>query len=343
MGELEATFLEDGRQSAESVAEQLRAFIAGAERALDVAIYDFHAREGASATVADALEAARGRGVNVRVAFNVERCMNPADARPMQCAPDLIDGLEVPTRGVSDQGALMHHKYVIRDGADLWTGSLNWTDDAFHREENIVLTAGSPELAAIYSRNFEKLWARGHLDRTGMSGDEAVLDHDVHVRAYFSPHPPSLAHLAAARIAEADRRVRVVSPVVTSGAVLGTLAEVAGRQKFDFGGAYDRTQMDEVQRQWGAVPWNRWKIEAWRSFAPRMSGKVSTPYSPTAVHDYMHAKFVVADDHLVAGSYNLSKHGETNAENVLHVVSEFQASRFAEYADRVAARYRTPA
>lgn len=54
----------------------------------------------------------------------------------------------------------------------------------------------------------------------------------------------------------------------------------------------------------------------------------------------MPAKFLVADEHLVAGSYNLSKHGEINAENVLHVVSEFHARRFAEFADRVVARYR---
>ncbi|MBI3647476.1 MAG: hypothetical protein HY240_01725 [Actinobacteria bacterium] len=341
-GELRSTFLSDGGQTAASVADELIAFLGVAERSLDIAIYDFHARAGASAKAADALEAAAARGVAVRVAFNVERCEHPADSRPMQCEPATIDGLEVPTRGVSDQGALMHHKYVVRDGASVWTGSTNWTDDAFSREENVLLSVDSPELAATYTRNFEKLWTRGHLERSGMTGDEVVLDHDVRARPYFTPHPPSLALLAASLIAEADRRVRIVSPVVTSGAILGTLAELSGRMRFDLSGAYDRTQMEEVQQQWAGVPQNRWKIDAWKVIAPRLSGKTSTPYSPTAVHDYMHAKFVVADQHLLAGSYNMSKHGEINAENALHVTGEFQASLFAGFADQVAARYREP-
>ena len=148
-GALEETFLADGGQSAESVADLVVAFIAGATRSLDVAIYDFEARNGASARIADALEAAHAGGVAVRVAFNTEPCENPADSRPMKGPPEVIDGLDVPTRGVYEQGALMHHKYIVRDDANVWTGSTNWTDDAFTREENAVLSVGSSELAAV--------------------------------------------------------------------------------------------------------------------------------------------------------------------------------------------------
>ena len=87
------------------------------------------------------------------------------------------------------------------------------------------------------------------------------------------------------------------------------------------------------------MPWNRWKIEAWQVIAARLSGKVSTPYAPGSVHDYMHAKFVVADDEVLVGSYNLSRGGEENAENVLHVVSEEIAVTFAGFADKLADRY----
>jgi phosphatidylserine/phosphatidylglycerophosphate/cardiolipin synthase-like enzyme len=339
VGQLTASFLTDGGQDPKEVAEKLGRFVSEAERTLDVAIYDFHARDGAGSSVADALESARSRGVNVRVAFNTERIAEPGQHPPMECDPSVIDGLDVPTRAVHDQGALMHHKYIVRDGASVWTGSTNWTDDAFGREENVIVTVDSVDLATAFSVNFDRLWDKGRLDRTGGSGPEETLDHGVRVRPYFSPHPPSLGHLIATMVAEADRRVRICSPVVTSGAVLGTLAELASRAHLDFSGAYDWTQMDEVQRQWQRVPSNHWKIEAWKVIAPRLSGKHSTPYSPTAVHDYMHAKFVVADDEVVAGSYNLSRHGEGNAENVLHIVSEFQARLFAEFADQVAARY----
>jgi phosphatidylserine/phosphatidylglycerophosphate/cardiolipin synthase-like enzyme len=340
MGELRTTFLMDGDQPAAHVAAELVGFMAEARRSLDVAIYDFHATAGAGAAVADALEAAQTRGVSVRVAFNVERLDAPQAPRPMVADPEQIAGLEVPTKGVHDVGSLMHHKYVVRDGEDVWTGSTNWTDDAFSREENVIMTVGSTEIAAAYTANFEKLWARGRLDRTGTAASPVELDHGVRVTPSFLPSPPSAAQMVASRIATVERRIRIVSPVVTSGAVLGTVAEFAGRRRIELAGAYDRTQMEEVRRQWRTVPWNRWKIEAWNAIAPHLSGKVSTPYAPGSVHDYMHAKFVVVDDEVIAGSWNLSHGGEDNAENLLHVVSEFHAVRFSAFADRIADRYR---
>ena len=339
MGALTFRFLEDGAQPASDVVAIIATFIATAQRTLDVAIYDFHAGVGASAGIADALEATMARGVAVRVAFNVDRNEAPSAPRPMAADPAQIDGLEVPTHGVRDQGALMHHKYVIADGARVLTGSTNWTDDAFTREENVIVEAEDVSLAASYTANFEKLWRRSHLDRTGAQGEPSTLDGGVIVTPWFLPDPPSVAHFTAARIGEAKRRLRICSPLVTSGTILGTLAEFAGRTNFDLAGVYDATQMDEVKRQWASVPWNRWKIEAWDAIAPRFSGKVSTPYRPGSVHDYMHAKFVVADDEVLVGSYNLSRGGEENAENVLHVVNEEVAVNLAAFADRLAARY----
>jgi phosphatidylserine/phosphatidylglycerophosphate/cardiolipin synthase-like enzyme len=341
MGSLTFDFLQDGAQRPEDVALRIVGFIASATRTIDVAIYDFDAKEGASIALADALEAAAARGVGVRVLFNVDRNDAPSAPRPMLATPDLIEGLEVPTRGIRGRGALMHHKYVVVDNERLLTGSTNWTDDAFAREENILVWIDDPALAATYTANFEELWRREHLEGSGSTGQPATLEHGVRVTPWFLPAPPSVAHLAADRIGLARRRLRICSPVLTSGVVLGTLAEFAGRAAFDLSGAYDATQMREVMGQWATVPWNRWKVEAWKAIAPRMSGKITTPYAPGSVHDYMHAKFVVADDEVLVGSYNLSKGGEENAENVLHVVNEQVAVRFAAFADTIAARYAT--
>jgi phosphatidylserine/phosphatidylglycerophosphate/cardiolipin synthase-like enzyme len=253
--------------------------------------------------------------------------------------PGRIDGLEVPTRAVDDAGGLMHHKYVVRDGDAVWTGSLNWTDDAFSLEENVAIAVRSDAVAAAFVRNFEELWRRRRIDRTGAIGTRITLAGGVEAQAFFSPAPPFLGHLAAGRIVTADRRLKVVSPVITSGAVLGTLCEHVARRRLDVGGAYDATQMREVERQWAALAHNRWKIEAWRTIAPHLSGKPSTPFRPGSARDYMHAKVVVVDDEVLVGSYNLSKHGEANAENVLHLRSEPLAERFAGFVDAIAERY----
>jgi len=338
---IEVDFLEDGAQTAASVADRLVAFVAAAERTLDVAIYDFHAREGQSARVADALEAAAARGVAVRVAFNREREHERTHNPPMLSDPDVIDGLEVPTRGVHDEGALMHHKYVVRDGRAIWTGSTNWTDDAFAREENVILRVDAPDVAAAFTRNFEQLWTHERIEPSGGAGPRSDLGRGVSAQPLFSPRGPSLAHRAAERIGAAERHVRLCSPVLTSGAVLGTLAELAGRRSFDLAGAYDATQMEEVERQWRAWPPNAWKVEAWHAIRPRLVGKASTPWSPAGgVHDFMHAKIVVADGDVLTGSYNLSHGGEDNAENLLHIEGGPWSERFDAFVDRVVERYR---
>jgi phosphatidylserine/phosphatidylglycerophosphate/cardiolipin synthase-like enzyme len=340
MGELRTTFLEDGTQPASATADALTRWIDAARTSLAVAIYDFDVGDAATAPIGHALEAAVRRGVDVRVAFNRDASDAPSDPRPMRGEPAAVDALDVPTRAVSDEGALMHHKYVVRDGRDVWTGSTNWTPDAFTREENVVLELTDvSDLAAAYTANFERIWRRGHVDGSGADGPAATLARGVRAEVAFSPAPPWLSLVAARMIASADRRLRICSPVVTSGAVLALLAEHAARQKLELRGAYDRTQMEDVRRQWDAVPHNRWKIAAWETIAPHLSGKVSTPYAPGSVHDYMHAKLLVVDDEVLTGSFNFSRHGEANAENVLHLRSEEVAVAFEAYAERGATRY----
>jgi phosphatidylserine/phosphatidylglycerophosphate/cardiolipin synthase-like enzyme len=335
---LESEFVMGGDRPAAEVAGLLVDFIAGAQRSLDVAIYDFDAKEGEARRVAAALEAAASRGVAVRVAFNADYPHRPSSPRPPKTKPETIEGLSVPTRPVSSDGALMHHKFIVRDRTSVWTGSMNWTDDAFRLEENVLLKIGDERIAAEFTRNFEQLWSRGTVEGTGGIGAEVSVA-GATVKVSFSPDAPSLANLAASVLAEGHHRVRILSPVMTSGAVLGTLAELAARPNFDLIGAYDLTQMEEVQRQWLTVPTNRWKLEAWKVIAPRLSGKRSTPYGPGAVHDYMHAKLIVANGHVLAGSYNLSRHGEKNAENVVHIRGGNSVERFAAFAEKVAARY----
>ena len=53
----------------------------------------------------------------------------------------------------------------------------------------------------------------------------------------------------------------------------------------------------------------------------------------------MHAKLTVADDLVFLGSYNLSRSGELNAENVLEVKDAQLAEQLAAYVDGVRERY----
>jgi phosphatidylserine/phosphatidylglycerophosphate/cardiolipin synthase-like enzyme len=129
--------------------------------------------------------------------------------------------------------------------------------------------------------------------------------------------------------------------VITSGPILGALGEACEHSQADISGVYDATQMDEVQRQWGSQAPASWKIAAFQSIvaAVQFGSKRSTPYAKGSVHDFMHAKILVADDYVYAGSFNLSHSGEQNAENVVQFESAQVADVCAAYIDTVAARY----
>jgi phosphatidylserine/phosphatidylglycerophosphate/cardiolipin synthase-like enzyme len=107
-------------------------------------------------------------------------------------------------------------------------------------------------------------------------------------------------------------------------------------------GVVDETQMEEVLRQWRDLPQVAWKAEAFRYVArtAAFGGKRSTPYAPGAMHDYLHAKLVVCDDTLFAGSFNHSRSGEENAENVLQVESAALAREASAFVESAADRYR---
>jgi phosphatidylserine/phosphatidylglycerophosphate/cardiolipin synthase-like enzyme len=53
----------------------------------------------------------------------------------------------------------------------------------------------------------------------------------------------------------------------------------------------------------------------------------------------MHAKVTVCDDTVFCGSFNLSRSGESNAENVVELESPELAGRLAAYIDEIRALY----
>jgi phosphatidylserine/phosphatidylglycerophosphate/cardiolipin synthase-like enzyme len=104
--------------------------------------------------------------------------------------------------------------------------------------------------------------------------------------------------------------------------------------------------MAEVLGQWRVDPHATWKGPAFQAVSAALpfASKVTTPYTPTSVHDFMHAKITVVDNTVFTGSYNLSHAGEDNAENLLELDSAPLADRFVQFVDAVFARYaQTPA
>jgi phosphatidylserine/phosphatidylglycerophosphate/cardiolipin synthase-like enzyme len=318
---------------------------------LEVATYDLRLNGTPESTLFGAFEAAVKRGVAVRLVFNEDHDLPIPVPPPPAIDRTFIDRLESigvqvkPVPGVPD---LMHHKYVIRDvatpAAAVLTGSTNWTNDSWTREENVIVTVASGDVAADYRSNFEELWQNPIVAISGrISAEWTALSDGTRVRPYFCPgRALKLVHAMSRSLASAKKRIRICSPVITSGPILGTLAELVEHPTgVDIAGVYDATQMDEVHHQWATQAGAAWKIAAFQTIvgAIKFGSKRSTPYGVGTVHDFMHAKILVADDYVYAGSFNLSHSGEENAENVLQIESAAVADMCAAFIDRVAARY----
>ncbi|HEV8251608.1 MAG TPA: phosphatidylserine/phosphatidylglycerophosphate/cardiolipin synthase family protein [Gaiellaceae bacterium] len=320
----------------------IAAFLRHAERSLDLAHYDFNLGAGTALVIGGAIREAAARGVAVRFVYNVDH-RNPIPVPPPP-EPDaqLIASLDVPARAIAGVPDLMHHKYVVRDGQAVWTGSMNWTDESFSIQENVIATVRSPEVAARYTADFEQLWTTGEVQRSGAVDPIPLTVQATPIRAWFTPgFGESLSARIAKHIARSRRRVRICSPVITAAPILATLAQLASEGRLDVAGCVDATQVHGVIHQWsenGNVSWKLPLLQ--RAFQAPFSGKPSTPWQPTGTpHDFMHAKVTVADDVAFLGSFNLSRSGELNAEDVLEIHDAALAERLASFVDEVRALY----
>ena len=277
----------------------------------------------------------------MRFVYDVDH-RNPIPVPPPP-EPDvrLIASLGIEHRPIAGVPDLMHHKYVVRDGGTVWTGSMNWTDDSWSRQENVIATVRSEPLAAAFLRDFEQLWETGNVERSGFVEPDTIDVGGAPVRPWFTPgHGESLSRRVARAIRRARRRVRICSPVLSAAPILSALAERVSGGDLDIAGCVDGPQVGGVIYQWrenGNVAWKLPLLE--QALTAPFSAKPSTPWGTGTLHDFMHAKVTVADDSVFVGSFNLSRSGEKNAENVLEIEDAALAERLASFVDSVRARY----
>jgi phosphatidylserine/phosphatidylglycerophosphate/cardiolipin synthase-like enzyme len=339
---IEIRTLRDGGQRAEDVANWIAQFVAEAERTLDLAHYDFHLQAGTASIIGGAIRNAAARGVAVRFVYNIDHRKPIPVPPPPEPDAQLIASLGVPAQPIPGVPDLMHHKYAIRDNKAVWTGSMNWTDDSFALQENVIATVHSPTLASRYTADFEQLWATRDVERSGFVEPAPLSVNGTTVRAWFTPgYGEALSVRIAKHIARSRRRVRICSPVITAAPVLATLAQLVSEGKLDIAGCVDAPQVRGVIYQWGENGNAAWKLPLLeRVLAAPFSGKPSTPWEPLGTpHDFMHAKVTIADDVVFTGSFNLSRSGERNAEDVLEIHDADLADQLASYVDEVRALY----
>jgi hypothetical protein len=138
---------------------------------------------------------------------------DPAPAGTAQWVTESFAGTNVQVRAITGGHQLMHSKYLVRDagtpGATVWTGSTNFTDDAWTQQENNVITIANGPLATAYRTDFDQLWAGGVIAGTGVHSAGTSTAGAGDLGWDFCPGDGPAVNLAlAARVTAATRHLR---------------------------------------------------------------------------------------------------------------------------------------
>ncbi len=254
---------------------------------------------------------------------------NSANPSAVKLPAELSD--EVSREPISGGGSLMHSKYVIKDAgtknAAVWTGSANWTDDAFGSQDNNIIQLRSKEVADIFKTNFEELWESGNLQGTGVNSRKTVKVGDSTVTVAFSPGDGDyIDSEIARRIASAEHNIHIASMDVSNREILEAIVkELDEGTKVD--GIYDRSQMNVVIKQWERN--NSIEMLAlWNKVQEHLLAKDSE----RGMREMMHNKVVQIDDRVVVtGSFNFTRNAVRNSENIVIIENPVLAKQYGAY------------
>ena len=231
---IEVHTLTDGGQQPMEIAQRIAAFLGEARTSLDLALYDVRLPSPVAEVVKGAITGA-ARARRRRAPRLQRRRPRRSRCRPRRApSPHLLETLGMPLQRIPGIPDLMHHKYAVRDAESVWTGSTNWTADSWSREENVIVTVRSPDIAARLRAQLRGAvaHARRGEDRQGGAAARRRWAAPT-VRAWFCPgQGEDLSHRIARAIGRA-RRVRIASPVITAGPIIGTLAQVISDRRAD--------------------------------------------------------------------------------------------------------------
>lgn len=302
--------------------EHLVAALDGARQSIDMAIYDLELDN-----VVTALVRAQGRGVRVRLVTDTDNlntdAMKKARAARIPIVPD-------------DRGPIMHHKYVVLDNAAVWTGSWNFTPNDTNRYNNVAALIRSPELAANYSAEFEKMFTSKKFGPTKSKDmpNPRIQIGGVPVETIFESEGDAPTRIIE-RIREARTSIVFLAFTFTHDGI-GQAIEDRYRAGVAVRGVQESLQSDRPESELG-----RFKKAGLDKEQPAGVPLPACTGGPGVLTDgnpqLMHEKVIVIDGRTVIfGSFNFTQNAATdNDENLLIIDDPAVAAAFQQEFCRV--------
>jgi phosphatidylserine/phosphatidylglycerophosphate/cardiolipin synthase-like enzyme len=273
--------------------------IDSAKLSVDVAIYSLSLH-----SVRDALLRAHDRGVRVRMVMESENMD--------RSAPQRLINAGIPILGDRREG-LMHNKFVIIDGSEVWVGGMNYTFSGAYEDNNMLMLIRSAEVTENFIVEFEEMYVDdkfGDNIRADTPNPRVIVD-GTPVDTYFSPDDGVQAILVDI-LSEAQESIYFMAFSFTADP-LGDVIRQRAENGVTVAGVMDDEQ---VASNTGTEfdPFRQAGLDVYRDGNPGQ----------------MHHKIMIVDESIViVGSYNFSNSAETrNDENLLVIYSEEIAAQF---------------
>jgi phosphatidylserine/phosphatidylglycerophosphate/cardiolipin synthase-like enzyme len=283
--------------------EILAGAIDAAAEKIDIASYDFDLL-----SLARALLRAKNRGVAVRIVVDSDNWSNEA--------LDLLRGEGIPVAGDGRDG-LMHDKFVVIDGREVWAGSMNLTVNDAYRNDNNLLRIRSAELARIFTAEFEEMFAAKKFGSSSPSGkaQPAVQAGAGTIEALFAPDEP-VASRVIREIRAARTSIHFLAFSFTSGAIASAMLD----------------RLPDGLALFGVLEGTQARSNSGAQFGALAAGGATVHLDANPRN--MHHKVIILDGRIViAGSYNFTASAENKNDEDLLILDnpELAAAFEAEF------------
>ncbi len=295
------------------IEDALIAAINSAKSTLDIAIFQLNLED-----VGEALLAAKKRGVKVRMVTDIDSLVELETLRSLKKA-----GVSI----ISDnREPIMHNKFMVVDGKAVWTGSYNWTPSCTFRNNNNAIYIQSPELAADYRVEFEKMYVDKQFggDRPADIPYPEITINGTRIQVCFAPEGNCSQKIIAA-ISSAQKSVQFMAFSFTHDGISKAVEERL-KNGVKISGVFETRGTDTEASEYERLL--------------KRKADVLLDGNPYNMH---HKVFIIDGKIVILGSYNFSRNADTlNDENLLIIHNADIAKTYLEEYRRVYAQAENP-
>jgi phosphatidylserine/phosphatidylglycerophosphate/cardiolipin synthase-like enzyme len=263
--------------------------IDGAKQSVDMAMYNINLPE-----VEQALIHAFQRGVWVRLVMESDALDGNVPRSLKENGIDIVgDGKE----------SLMHNKFIVIDNQQVWTGSLNLTDNGVTKDRNNFIRIDNTKVAEQYTNEFEEMFTDKQFGSGSPSGKDSgntIAVAGIPMEIYFSPDDNVMQKILNL-VNDAGERIDFLAYSFTYDSLAEAMIQKA-QQGVKVLGVFDS---DMVASNTGTD--YEWLVST------------GLPVCMDGEAGLMHNKVIVVDEEVViTGSYNYTNSAEKyNDENIV--------------------------